>query len=169
MTAGSRKRRSREVARGGHGYIPLLRRRNGLEQPLDEGVRRDALGLGVEVRDDAVPQHRARQRVDVGDRHVIAAVHQRPRLPGEDERLRGAQPGAPLHPLADELVIALASRPRRVHQPHRVARHVLGDDDLPHQLLDLEDLGAARAPATASWVRTPVVWVTTRTSSSSGR
>ena len=44
-----------------------------------------------------MPQHRPRERLDVGDRDVIAAENQRARLPGENERLRC--PAAP-HPIS---------------------------------------------------------------------
>ena len=39
---------------------------------------------------------------------------------------------------------ALPARPRCVDEPDRIARDLLGDDDLPHQLLDLENLGTAQ-------------------------
>ena len=91
-------------------------------------------------------QHRQRERLDVGDRDVIAAVNERARLARENERLRRAQAGAPLDPLVHERVAALAARTRRVDQPHRVARDLLGDDHLPHQLLNLQDLGAGQHP-----------------------
>ncbi len=70
-----------------------------------------------------------RERLDVLDRHVIAPVHQRARLAAEDQRLRGAEPGAPLHPFLDELERAAAVRaatrppagPRSARPPRRRA------------------------------------------------
>jgi hypothetical protein len=72
---------------------------------------------------------------------VVPAVQQRPRLAREDERLGRAQPGAPLDPLAHELVIRLTPGARCVDEPDRVPRDVLGNDNLADQLLNLEDVG----------------------------
>ena len=83
-------------------YIPLRGARHGLEQPLDQVVGGDVLGFGVEVRNDAMAEDRPCERLHVRHRDVIPAEDQRPGLGREDERLRGAQPRAPLHPLADE-------------------------------------------------------------------
>src|SRR3954454_24982574 len=63
-TAGSRKRTSREV--GAAMLHAAARDGNSLEQPIDDLIGGHPLGLGVEVRDDAMPQHRAGQRLDVG-------------------------------------------------------------------------------------------------------
>src|SRR5690348_8304476 len=93
-TAGSRNWRSR--ATGATALHSALGDRHGLEQKIDDGVGIDALGLGVEVRHNPVPQDRLGQRLNVLDRDVIAAVHQRARFRAADERLRRAQPGAPL-------------------------------------------------------------------------
>src|SRR5947208_3302772 len=51
-----------------------------LEQPLDDDAARHALALGVEVGEDAVDQHRFRQRADVVDAGGDAAVEDRARL-----------------------------------------------------------------------------------------
>ncbi len=40
----------------------------------------------------------------------------------------------------------LPARPRCIDQPDGVARDLFGDDDLPHELLNLENLGAAQHP-----------------------
>ena len=125
-------------------YIPLFGHRHGLEQALDDGVGVDALRLGVEVRHDAVAQDRLRQRLDVLDRHVVAAVHQRARLAAADQRLRRAQPGAPLHPFLDEIRRAGPAGPRRIDQTHGIARDLLGDHHLPRELLELQDVGPAQ-------------------------
>src|SRR5258706_11983718 len=62
-----------------------LRDGNGLEQALDNVLGRDALRLGVEVRQDAVPQDRIGEPLDVLDRNVEPPVEQRPGLPPQDE------------------------------------------------------------------------------------
>src|SRR5262249_23269621 len=72
-TAGSRNGASDAVQGTLH---PALRNRHGLEQPIDDRVGVDALGLGVEVGHDAVAKDRLGQRLDVLDRHVVAPVHQ---------------------------------------------------------------------------------------------
>ena len=144
------------------------RRRHRLDQPVDEDVRRHLLGLGVEVRDDAVPQDRMRQRADVGDRHVIAAPASAPapwtaRISDCDAR----EPGAPLHPVLHERQVAPAARaatsppaaPRsaRPPRPRSPAAPAAGYSRIsaPFSTRD----GSARCA--------PVVCVTTRTSSSS--
>ena len=57
ITFGSRNRSSRAPGVVGIGLQPALRQGHSLEQALDYRVRRDALGLGVEVGNDAVPEH----------------------------------------------------------------------------------------------------------------
>ena len=138
-----------QLARGGghgHGYIPLCGSGHGGEQPLDDGVGRDPLRLGVEVRNHAVPEDGQRQRLDVGDRDVIAAVDERAGLARQNQRLRRPQSGAPLDPVGHELVRALPSGPRGVDEPDGIARDLFRDDHLPHELLDLEDLRSAQHP-----------------------
>src|SRR3954463_13446276 len=68
-TAGSRNWRSRVL--GAIVLHPALRHRHALEQPLDDRVRVDPLGLRVEVGHHAVAEDRLGERLDVLDRHVI--------------------------------------------------------------------------------------------------
>src|SRR5215468_9001930 len=70
------------------------RKRHGLEQPIDDLIRRHAFRLRVEVGDDAMTEHRMRQRADVVEADVIPAVRQRTRLAAEHEVLRRAHAGA---------------------------------------------------------------------------
>ncbi len=130
--------------------MPLLGSGDRVDQPLDDRVGVDALRRRVEVGHDPVPQDRLGERLDVLDRHVIPPVHQRARLRAADERLAGAQAGAPLHPLLDEVRRAGIAGPRRLRQPHRVARDLLGDHHLSHQLLKLQDV-VARQNALRRW------------------
>jgi hypothetical protein len=123
---------------------PTLRQGHRLDQPLDDALRAHAFGLGIEVRDDAVPQDRVGQRLDVLDRDVEAPVHQRTGLGAEDQRVRGAKPGAPLHPFLDEVELLAAPRPRVVGQTHGVPRHFVGNQHLPHVVLDAQDVGAVK-------------------------
>src|SRR5712692_6736715 len=84
MTAGSRNCRSRVLV---DTLQAALWHRHSVQQPIDDSVRGDALGLGVEVGHDPVPKDRLGERLNVLHRHVIAAVHQRARLRAADERL----------------------------------------------------------------------------------
>ena len=56
-------------------------------------------------------------------------------------------------------MVALPARTGRVDEPDGVPRDVLRDDDLPHELLDLEDLGAAEHALRHLAVGSPVVCV----------
>src|SRR6478736_6872474 len=100
MTAGSRKRSSpgRLTRIVESGVEAAARRRHRLEQARDDRVGVDALGLGIEVGDDAVTKDRRRQRANVGDRDVVAAVQQGARLAAQDQRLRRAKASAPANP-----------------------------------------------------------------------
>ena len=71
-------------------YLRLRRRRHVFEQPPQNFIRIDAVRFGVEIQQDAVAQHRDRQRENVFVRDVVAAVRQRPRLGGQHDELRGA-------------------------------------------------------------------------------
>src|SRR5262245_10955195 len=103
-TAGSRNGRSCAVQGDIRGCPPshsTPRDGNRFEQPFDDRVGVDAFRFRVKVRHDAVAQNRLGERLDVLDRDVIAAVHQRPGLRAAHQRLRTAQPGSPFHPLVD--------------------------------------------------------------------
>src|SRR5439155_4997719 len=128
-TAGSRNGRSRTMGIMS-GLHAALGYRDGIDQPLDHRVRGDALRFGVEVRHHTVAQDRLGERLNVLDRHVIAAVHERARLRAAHERLRRAQAGAPLHPFLDEFRRVHTARARGAHQAGGIARDLLGDHHL---------------------------------------
>ena len=110
-------------------------------------IGRHAFRLRVEVRDDAVAQHRVRQRADVVEADVIAAARQRARLAAEHEVLRRADAGAERHPLLDEVLRRrVVLRPRRADDVERVAHHRLGHRHLAHQLLERDQIVAADRP-----------------------
>ena len=73
-----------------------------LEQAVDDHVGGDAFGLGGEVRDDAVAQHRVGDRGHVLGGDVRAAVDRRVRLGTQDQVLARARTGSPGDPLFDE-------------------------------------------------------------------
>ena len=110
-----------------HRHIPDFGAGTEADQPIDDLVGRHALGLGVEVREDAVAHHGMRQRPDVLERHVVAPVDERARLGAEDEILRGAHAGAVGHPFLDEVERAGGMAAARAHKRERVAHHGLGD------------------------------------------
>jgi hypothetical protein len=62
----------------GRPYVsrPLFGPGTASSKPRDDAVGIDVLGLGVEVRDDAMAQDWRRERPQVGDGHVIPALHQ---------------------------------------------------------------------------------------------
>ena len=127
--------------------MPLRGGGHRLDEPLDDGVGVDALGFGVEVGDEPMPQHRSREGADVLHRHVVAPVHQGAGLAAEDEGLRGADAGPPADPLLHEVRRAGAARPGGVDQAHRVARHLVGDDHLPDEVLEVQDVLAGEHAA----------------------
>ena len=90
------------------------------EQACDDLIGVDAVGLGLKVQQDAMPQHRQRDRADVVGRRDAAAVEQRARLRAEHQRLAGARPGAPLHPLPHRR----GHRVVRRRRPGRLARTI---------------------------------------------
>src|SRR5258708_36495684 len=69
--------------------------RNEVGEPPHNVIRLDAFGLGVEVRDDPVPQHRSGHGPDVLARNIIAAMQHRPGFRSEHQGLRASRPRAP--------------------------------------------------------------------------
>ncbi len=123
----------------------LLRRL--LEQLLDDRVGGDAFGRGGEVGQDAVPQHRVGQRLDVVGRDVRPAVEQGAGLAAEDQVLHGARAGAPGQPVLDELRHARLADARLPHQGQGVLDDVVGHRHLADQRL--QSRGSARRSAPA--------------------
>ena len=63
----------------------------------------------MEVQQDSVPQHRSIERADILVSDVVAALHQRPRLGGQYQELRGSYAGAVVHIFLDEIGGAFVS------------------------------------------------------------
>src|SRR3954462_1760987 len=78
-------------------------RRHCLEQHVDQLLAIEAMSLSGVVAGDAVSKGRFGHRLHVGNRRVIAAIKNRAGLGARDERQHAARPGAPVHPLVDEL------------------------------------------------------------------
>src|SRR5580700_3491360 len=79
------------------------RHRYHFKQTLDDVFRGNALRFRMEIRNDAVAEHRVSKGLNVFDRDVIATVHQATRLGAEDQELRGAQAGSVIDVLFDEI------------------------------------------------------------------
>ena len=127
-------------------HIPERGSGTASQQPIDDRVGRHAFRLRVEVGDDAVAQHRVRQRADVLEAHVIAAARQRPRLAAEHQILRRAHAGAERHPLLDEVLGVRVLRPAGAHDVERVPHHRLGHRHLAHQPLERDQIVAGDRP-----------------------
>src|SRR3972149_10646148 len=98
-----------------------LGHRNGLQEPINDLARADALRIGVEVREDAVAENRMGQAAYVLEAHVVPPLHQRPGLATQDKVLGGADAGTILHPLLDEVGGVGLSGAADAGQAHRIA------------------------------------------------
>ena len=79
--------------------MPLGRSRpDGVDELFDQRVRRQTVGLGMEVRQHAVDEHGRRQRPDVLDGDRVAPLQDRARL-REGTRLGVVGRGAGIKPL----------------------------------------------------------------------
>ena len=115
---------------------------HGLEDSVDDLIGIDALGVGVEVGEDAVPQHGPDHGADVAGADGQAAVEDGPGLGRQDDVLGGAGPGAPGQPVLDEVECAGLLGTGGPHQVHRVVDHVVAGRDLADELLDPEQVAA---------------------------
>ena len=68
----------------------------------------NAFRLRMEIREDAMAEHRDSQLLNVLDGDVIPALHQGAGLRTENQELRSAQAGAVVHVLLDEVRSILA-------------------------------------------------------------
>jgi hypothetical protein len=96
----------------------------------------------VEIGEDAVAEHRVRQRADVVEADVIAPVHQRPRLAAQHQVLGGANARAECHPLAHRFGTRRRLRTAGTHEVQRVPHDRLGDRYLANQSLERHEVGA---------------------------
>ena len=146
-------------------------RRYGLgvfEQVVDDLGDADGFGFGAVGDEDAVAQDGRGEALDVVEGDVGSSAEERARLRSEDEELGGAQAGAPVDVLVDEVGGAVAVRAGAGGEADGVADEVLG-----HRGPCARCGGTAAAPRRSKigWIVSapaPVVWVTTLTSSSSG-
>ena len=102
----------------------------------DHLIHVDPFRVGIEVREDAMPEHRVGHRAEVVGRHRIAAVEDRPGFGGQDDVLGGTRTGAPGEPVLHELRTVVLLGPRCPNQIDGVFNHVLARRHLADQLLD---------------------------------
>src|SRR5437867_832909 len=90
------------------GAIPILCRRRLLGYALDDGaqyrVRCLAVGVRVEVEDNAMPQDGGCDGLKIVDAEMVAAAHERQHAPALDQRLGAARRAAVANVLARQLV-----------------------------------------------------------------
>ncbi len=67
-----------------------------IEHPAEDIVGAEAFGIGLVADDDPVPEHVAREALDVVRGHVVAAREEGVPLGRADERDRGAGTGSEL-------------------------------------------------------------------------
>ena len=114
---------------------------NDFEQPANDLVGLDPLGLGVEVRQDAVPQHREGGGAHVLDAGMEPSVQHGPRLRAQDQVLARPGAGAPLDVLPHQRRDVALAHSRRARQAQRVADDVIGHGHAAHDPLELENPG----------------------------
>ena len=108
---------------------------NHFDETTDDLVGADPFGLGIEIGENAVPQDRRRHLA-----HILASgekppVQYGPRLGPQHQVLAGPRPGPPAHEFLNEVghfALLLARQPGELQ---RVAHHVIGDGDAPHDVL----------------------------------
>ncbi len=91
----------------------------------------------MEVGNEAVPEDRVRQRLDIFDSHVVAPVDQSQGLAAKNQELRSSEAGAvievPLHEIRD---VPFSLRPTGSRQLHGVLHHRIRNGHLAHEALE---------------------------------
>ena len=128
----------------------------------------DTLGVGVEVGEDAVPQHGPDHGADIAGADGQAAVEDRPGLGGQHDVLRRSGAGAPGQPVADEVERTGLLGTGGTHQVDRVIHHVVAGRDLADELLDPARSRPVRTGLTSSCADWVVAWTIRRSSSRLG-
>src|SRR5437762_2821734 len=65
------------------------------DQSFNDLIGADTVALGGEVHDEAVPQDRPGQRLNIVGANVRPAAQERPRLAAQNQKLHGPRSGAP--------------------------------------------------------------------------
>src|SRR3954467_5532274 len=130
--------------RGASVGMRALADRDRLEQPRDDLIGVDAVGLRLEIEQDSVAQDRRRHRADVLRRRGAPPFEQRARLGPEHERLAGARTGAPFHPVTNRFGHAVrrpSRRPAGADDRERVVDHVRRRRNVADQMTHRFDVG----------------------------
>src|SRR5215470_19239156 len=77
--------------------------RYSFQKALDDVFGFDAFGLGVEVRQNTMPEDWIGQRLNVFDRDIVTAMNERPRFSSQDQELRSPEAGAVVDVLLHEI------------------------------------------------------------------
>src|SRR5690606_17587858 len=104
----------------GRRYFGLRPCTTQLNQLFDDVAGTATVGFRLEVRHDAVPEHRGRDRTYIIIRRNGASRKRGPRLRTQDQVLRGSRTGAPTHILACQRRRFRVLRTRRTPQTDRI-------------------------------------------------
>ena len=103
------------------------------QKSVDEIPRRDPLGLGSKVGQDAVLEDSRSESDNVLLRDGEAAREKRPRLATQDEELRGPGTGPPGHLFVNECRCPLTPRSTRLHEADGLSDNVVRCRHAIHQ------------------------------------
>src|SRR5436309_6192012 len=95
-----------------------LWRRHDIEQPLDDVLRPNTFRLRVEVGQDAMPEYRICEGLNIFHRNVVTAVHQTQRFCAKNQELRCAQAGAIIEILFYEIRRIRDRKSTRLNSSH---------------------------------------------------
>src|SRR6202453_3669025 len=111
-----------------------------LDETLDDFAAGDALGLGMEARQDAVHEHRFRKRLDILDARQVTPLQCRAGLGPENQVLHGARSRAPCDKVLDPVGRTLGVGPRTAHQTHDEVVNMVRHGHAAHEILKLDQL-----------------------------
>ena len=111
-----------------------------MEELVHELVRRHSLRLGLEVGENAMPQHWVRQSSDVLEVDRESSLSQCPRLAPEDEVLCCSYAGPICDPITYKVVCPILLGPRGSDNAESISRDGLGDGYAAHQVLEGKDI-----------------------------
>src|SRR6478736_1153090 len=106
-----------------------------LKKAKDNRFAGHAFSLGLEIRADAVAQHRDSDFLYIINGHAKAAFHRGEGLATLDQKLAGTRAGAPIDELANELRSGGVLGPRGAHQARDIFDDVLTDRDFADKVL----------------------------------
>ena len=116
-------------------------RRGCVQDLVDDSLGLDALGFGVEVRDDAVLQDPVREGADVVDARCCASIEEGTRLGAENQELARPWSGSPGDVFLDEIGGTVIAGTACLDEGNGMRDHRLRDGDPQYEILELQDLG----------------------------